>query len=156
MSSFTRYTISDSRPALALVTGGRSGIGKAIAQKISSFPFIDQVLVVSRSINESDLDGNTKLVPVVADVGTEEGRQLILDRVKELSNNYSKPLRFLVHSAGTIDPIKSVLDLKQEELRRSLTVNLEGPIMLTTALYPNLANDTTAGRVLHVSSGAAQ
>ena len=43
--SFFRSTafataLSDTRPAVAIVTGGKSGIGKAIAIKIASFPFI--------------------------------------------------------------------------------------------------------------------
>jgi benzil reductase ((S)-benzoin forming) len=48
-----------------------------------------------------------------------------------------------------------VLDLTEDDLRTSLEVNLEGPLLLTTALYPYLASDVVAGRVLHVSSGAA-
>ena len=42
--------MADSRPSIAIVVGGRSGIGLAIAQKIATFSFIDQVLCVSRSI----------------------------------------------------------------------------------------------------------
>lgn len=153
--SFARYAVQDTRSGIALVTGGRSGIGKAIAEKISTFPFIEQVLLVSRSIKPEDVADNSKFVAVAADIGTEEGREKILKEVDSCSGQKSKPLRFLVHSAGSIDPIKSVLDLKQDDIRKALVVNLEGPMLLSTALYPFLSDDKTPGRILHVSSGAA-
>jgi NAD(P)-dependent dehydrogenase (short-subunit alcohol dehydrogenase family) len=156
--SYRAYNIAtNTAPSLALVTGGKSGIGKAVAQKIAALPFIEKVLVVSRSITEADVAGNPKFVAVAADVGTPEGRDTIIHQVKALD----KPLKFLVHSAGTIDPIKSVLDVTQDEFQNAWTVNVQGPFLLTTALYPYLAEcqqDTStcsAGRVLHVSSGAA-
>jgi benzil reductase ((S)-benzoin forming) len=155
--SYARYAVKDdARPALAVVTGGRSGIGKAIAIKIASLPFIDHVLLVSRSITPEHVAEHPKCIAIAADVGTSEGRQSIVDQVQELSAEQTKALRFLVHSAGTIDPIKSVLELTEDDLRTSMVVNLEAPLLLTTALYPYLASDDlVAGRVLHVSSGAA-
>jgi benzil reductase ((S)-benzoin forming) len=156
--SFAAYTIKDSsRPAIALVTGGRSGIGKAIANKIATFPFIDNVLIVSRNVQESDL-GNPKFVAVAADIGTTEGRQAVVDKVASMTSKSGKQLRYLVHSAGTIDPIRPVRQITPDEMRNALNVNLEGPFFLSTALYPFLeAKDdaATAGRILHVSSGAA-
>ncbi|KAL3917141.1 MAG: hypothetical protein SGILL_004853 [Bacillariaceae sp.] len=162
-ASFTAYSIKDSsRPALALVTGGRSGIGKAIAKKIASFPFIDNVLIVSRHVNQTEATAeDSKFVAVAADIGTEEGRQKVVDKVQSLSEqdgNALRQLRFLVHSAGTIEPISPVLHVTPEELRKALNVNLEGPFFLSNALYPYMsAQDDTAaaGRILHVSSGAA-
>ena len=154
--SFCRYSIQDSRPSLALVTGGRSGIGKAIASKIASFPFIDHVLLASRSITPEDAREHSKFVAVAADISTEEGRKTVIRHVEKLSDGKSKPLlRYLVHSAGTIDPIKSILDVTHDELSHAMRVNVEGPVLLSTALYPFLSDATTAGRILHVSSGAA-
>jgi benzil reductase ((S)-benzoin forming) len=143
-------------PSLALVTGGRSGIGKAIVEKIATFRFIEHVLVVSRSVQEesSSSGSNTgKFIPVAADIGTPEGRRKIAQQVSKLN----LPLRFLVHSAGTIDPIKPILDITEADFEKSVQTNLQGPVLLTTALYPFMANDDDycAGRVLHVSSGAA-
>lgn len=167
MSSFARYAVQQqdgTRPALALVTGGRSGIGKAIASKIATFPFVEKVLIVSRTIAPEGVADNDKFVAVRADIGTVEGRNKVVAEVDRLAQNQDpqnterRQLRFLVHSAGTIDPIKPILQVQPEEFRRALTVNLEGPFFLSTALYEYMAapdETAMAGRILHVSSGAA-
>jgi len=73
--------------ALAVVTGGKSGIGLAIADKIAEFPFIDAVLAVSRSITSTDVANHSaKIVPFAADVSTEEGRMKIVAEVDRLSS----------------------------------------------------------------------
>lgn len=161
--------------AIAVVIGGSSGIGLAIAKRIASFPFISQVLCVSRSITAQHLPPpqfpsfphNDKLMALAADITTPQGRATVVRQVRELcccgdreNDNRTKQLRFLIQSAGTIDPIKPVLELEPEDLRRALLVNCEAPFFLTTALHPYLkpltGNDkAVAGRVLHVSSGAA-
>lgn len=159
---------NNNRPSsIALVTGGRSGIGLAMAKNIAALPFIDQVLAVSRSISASDVadaDCN-KIKALQADVGTEAGRQKITDCVAKLcgvGDTRKKQLRFLVHSAGTIDPIKNILEVTPSEFSHAMTVNCEAPFFLTTALYPFMTpldgsdgNGGESGRVLHVSSGAA-
>jgi NAD(P)-dependent dehydrogenase (short-subunit alcohol dehydrogenase family) len=174
--------------AIAVVTGAKSGIGAALRQKIAAWDCVDTVVAVSRSISINDLalDGidNQKCIPLAADIATTEGRRTIVNKVHELctggdgastattppSPPRHKQLRFLIHCAGTIDPIKSILELQPQEFEKSWQVNVEGPLFLTTALHPYLqpiakeAKDSgsdsgddsgIAGRVLHVSSGAA-
>ena len=156
--------MADNHPSIAVVTGGRSGIGLAIAIKIASFPFIEQVLAVSRSISPQHVQSySPKLTSLAADLSTTEGRTKIVQEVDRLcggvgGNNRKKQLRFLIQSAGSIDPIKPVLEVQPDELRRAMVLNCEAPLFLTTALYPYmkpLNNQGVPGRVLHVSSGAA-
>ena len=159
ISTSVYKTLTTANSGVAIVTGGKSGIGKALALKIASFPFIDKVIAVSRSIPGADVKESSKIEAVAADLATEEGRKTLLQKVTDVCGPLdapTKPVRFLIHSAGTIDPIKSVLHVKPDELRNAMVVNCEAPLFLTTALYPYLAaNDSIAGRVLHVSSGAA-
>lgn len=164
-AAYKATTTAEQAPSIALVTGAKSGIGLAIARKIASFPFIEKVLAVSRSISTDDVAAEgPKFVPVAADVATEQGRQLILNQVEKYCGGTQSEdarkmqLRFLIHSAGTIDPIKHVLELQPSELRNVNLVNCEGPLFLTTALHPcmkPLGEANLSGRVLHVSSGAA-
>mmetsp|Transcript_26855 Transcript_26855/g.50670 ORF Transcript_26855/g.50670 Transcript_26855/m.50670 type:complete len:318 (-) Transcript_26855:130-1083(-) len=156
-------TATEQIRSIALVTGAKTGIGLAVARKIASFPFIEHVVAVSRSITQADTTAvDPKLVPLAADVATESGRQAIVDKVAELCGGRTKQLRFLIHAAGTIHPITSVLKLKPAELRQAMLVNCEGPFFLTTALHSYMQpiggsnrDSGLSGRVLHVSSGAA-
>jgi len=153
--------MADTRPALAVVTGGKSGIGRALAIKIASFPFIDQVLAVSRYIKQEDVEGCAKVTPLAADVSTEQGRTAIATEVERICgprHQRTKQLRFLVHSAGIIEPVTPVLDVLPQDLRQAMNVNCEAPFFLTTALYDYMTPldaRGVAGRVLHVSTGAA-
>lgn len=112
--------MAEHRPSIALVTGGKSGIGTAMAIQIASFPFIETVLAVSRSISDQDVAGNSKIQALAADIGTKQGRQTIVEQVDRLCNSGDKKqLRYLIHSAGTIEPIKPVLQVTPEELRNT-------------------------------------
>uniref|UniRef100_A0A7S2YFU2 NAD(P)-binding protein n=1 Tax=Entomoneis paludosa TaxID=265537 RepID=A0A7S2YFU2_9STRA len=157
-AAFQTAIKGEKNSSVALVSGGRSGIGLAVAKKLASFDFIDHVIAVSRSITPQDVAPYPKLVALAADVTTEEGRETIVSKVKEYHDK-KQQLRYLVHSAGSIEPIKSVLDIKPEEMRKSMVLNCEAPFFLTTALYPFMkpmdSSGGVAGRVLHVSSGAA-
>jgi len=163
-SEFYHANVATSdQQGVALVTGGKSGMGRALALKLATLPFIAKVFCVSRSITVKDLDKEEKLIPLSADVTTLEGRDKIVKTVHEAcygvaSGGRSAQLRFLIHSAGTIYPIKPILEVTLKELRKAMLVNCEAPFFLTTALHPYMrpvSEKGYSGRVLHVSSGAA-
>jgi benzil reductase ((S)-benzoin forming) len=151
--------VHDFQRGIAVVTEGKSGVGKALALKIASFQMVDIVLSISRSISYQDVLASPKIQSIAADIGTEEGRQVITEHVRALCNAVprKRQLRFLIHCATTADPVKSAFDIQPDELRRAMATNCEAPFFLTTALYPYMISEDSiggvAGRVLHVSSG---
>lgn len=131
----------------AIVTGGSSGIGRALCGALAQRGFA--VLAVAR--RASALQSLAEAFPhavraVVADVATPDGREAV-----SAALGPDQPLRFLVHNAGTLEPIGPLTDLTVSALRAHFAVNLEGPLFLSQRLLPQL----TGGRILHVSSGAA-
>lgn len=129
-----------------IVTGGGSGIGKALAQALASRG--KSVLIIGR--NKQSLCETKAFSPLIeyfcADVSTEEGRHCILTHLKSISR-----IDGLVHNAGVIEPILPLLTLDETQWRQVFATNLEAPLFLTQKLCDKLQN----GRVLHIGSGAA-
>ncbi len=136
-----------SEASWAVVTGGGTGIGRALAAELASRDI--PVLVAGR--REAELAGTGALDPahiryVAADVTEPSGRQSIVDALPE-----GAAVGYLVHNAGVLDPIGPIGDLDLMSWRRNMAVNVEAPLFLTQALLPRL----DGGRIVHVSSGAA-
>lgn len=134
-----------------LITGASSGIGKALAIKMAENPAIELVLIGRRTALLKSIKENhphIKITCITADIANENDRQKIVAAL-QIQNT---PLTHVIHNAGTIEPITLIKDLKLEEFRRQMAVNVEGPLFLTQGLLP-FFNSTT--RILFISSGAA-
>ena len=129
-----------------VVTGGGSGIGKALAQALAMRN--KSVLIIGR--REQSLIETAAFSPLIrhlcADVSTQEGRKLILSH---LSNE--QLITGLIHNAGIIDPILPITAIDEGAWRQVMATNLDAPLFLSQSLYEKLIN----GRVLHIGSGAA-
>ncbi len=129
-----------------IVTGGGSGLGRAICQELARRGV--EVIAVGR--RREALDRTCALDPkkisrVSADLATPEGRDEVVKAVGD------EPLAGIVHNAGVLEPIGPLAGVRLEDWRHAQAVNVEAPLFLTQALLPNLQG----GRVLHMSSGAA-
>jgi len=131
----------------ALVTGGSSGIGAALVAELEARGL--RVYSVARSADklaqQAEKTGS-RVVPVVADVATPAGWQKVAEAV-------SAPLDFLVHNAGTLDPVVPVESLSLDGFRQNFSTNTESVLFLTQKLLPVLRQP--GARILAVSSGAA-
>ena len=131
----------------ALITGGGSGIGQALAKQLGNNKH--KVYIVGRraeKLKETQDYMPEFIVPIIADVATVDGRKLI---AKTLSG---KTLHSLVHNAAVAEPLQTIDQITLEEWHRHLAINLEGPLFLTKLLLPNL---TQGSRLLNIYSGLA-
>lgn len=129
-----------------VVTGGGSGIGKALALALASRG--KSVLIIGRQKSRLlEVSDRSDLIDfLVADVTTKKGRQQIVDYLRDAG-----PLEGLVHNAGVIDPIMSVEKIEESAWQHVMATNVDAPLFLNQQLIHQLPQ----GRVLHIGSGVA-
>jgi len=132
-------------PALALVTGASSGIGKAFAQRLAADGH--DLIVVGRRRDRLDelaasLPGVTVQV-VAADLSTDDG----IDTVAELCA--SQPLTMLVNNAG-VAHYMPIADLSAAQARELVHVKVVAPTMLTRAAVPGMLS-RGVGTIINVA-----
>lgn len=132
-----------------IVTGAGSGIGRSTALRLAR----EGARVVVNDIAKARLDELVaanpalSLVPVVADVSTEDGAQAVVatagGRVDGLAN-----------VAGIMDGFLPVAELDDATWERVLAVNLTGPMRLTRAVLPIMIA-AGGGSIVNISSEAS-
>jgi NAD(P)-dependent dehydrogenase (short-subunit alcohol dehydrogenase family) len=130
---------------VAVLTGASSGIGYALAKRLA--PSHSVVAVARRAEPLQQLAReHPRIEPCVADVAKPDDPARIAAAVGDRAVGY------LIHNAGTLEPVGPLLEQPPEAIRQSLAVNVEGPLALTRALFSRMAQGS---RILHISSGAA-
>jgi short-subunit dehydrogenase len=141
------------RAKRALITGGSSGIGFAIAEAMLAKGA--HIVITGR---RPDILGNAseKLRAsgghvdfVAADVSTEKGRETTLKFALEKLGG----LDILVNNADGVRAGR-LEDTSEAEIRTMIEVDLMAPILLTRAALPNLRANTD-GLVVNITSGIA-
>jgi uncharacterized oxidoreductase len=137
----------------ALITGGSSGIGFAIAEAMLARGATVAITgrraeVLTEAANRLR-QGGRDVQSVAADVGTEKGRQATL----ELALDKLGGLDILVNNAGGVRAGR-LEDTTEAEIRKMIEVDLVAPILLTRAALPAL-RASGDGLVVNVTSGIA-
>ncbi|WP_329530201.1 SDR family oxidoreductase [Streptomyces sp. NBC_01450] len=125
----------------AVVTGGASGIGLAIAERLAK----DGYQVAALDLNPSD----TSVAPAT-DVADRAQVDAALAAVRERLG----PVTILVNAAGT-DGFKRFSDLTFEAWHRVIDVNLNGVFHCVQAALPDMM-EAGWGRIVNISSSSAQ
>lgn len=133
---------------VALITGGASGIGKAIVEKLASEGA--DVCFVDRDVENGSI--LAQRVPNVKFIETDLADPIaIQSAVKQCLTSYNK-IDILVNNAAVILP-KSIDNISTQEWDWLMSINLRAPFLLVQAALPTLKEQQ--GNVLNISSTAA-
>jgi len=137
----------------ALITGGSSGIGFAIAESMlakgAHIVITGRRLDILGKASEKLRASGGQVGFVAADVSTEKGRETTLKFALEKLGG----LDILVNNAGGVRAGR-LEDTSEAEIRTMIEVDLMAPILLTRAALPNLRANTD-GLVVNITSGIA-
>lgn len=129
---------------VALVTGGSSGIGAAVAERLRD----EGARVASFDLTESAPDG---VLPLVGDVRDSVQIEAAFDRAEaELG-----PLDVLVCSAGITGDSLRTVDVGDDEWRRVLAINADGVFFCNRAAVARM-EPRGYGRIVNVASIAGK
>ena len=140
----------------ALVTGGGSGIGKAIARELAElggsviihyYKSKDSAEALAHEIRSKGTDAYT----FQADLSTESGTESLANFVKETWKN----LDILVNNTGDLIERRKLEDVDQDHYRQVMAVNLDSTLYVTRALLPLLKQSGTSS-VINLSSIAGR
>ncbi|WCD92612.1 SDR family NAD(P)-dependent oxidoreductase [Microbacterium sp. nov. GSS16] len=137
----------------AVVTGGSSGIGRAIATALAGAGA--SVAVVARGGERIDAavreisESGGRAAGVVGDLSTREG---ILAAADAAAEPFGEP-DILVNSAG-INLRAPMNDIEMDVWDATMTVNLEAPFLLSRRYTPGML-ERGFGRLIHISSQQA-
>lgn len=136
----------------ALVTGGSSGIGRAIAGALADAGA--RVIIAARTeanvvqaAAEIERAGGSA-VGIVADLSTRSGAHALADAALDAG-----AIDIVVNSAG-INLRPPLADLSEEEWDRTMAVNLDAPFVLGQRCAPGMI-ERGYGRFIHLSSQQA-
>jgi uncharacterized oxidoreductase len=132
-----------------LITGGGSGIGRALAEAFHSQG--NQIIIAGRrkKLLDETIAANPGMKGAALDM---ENGGAIRSFAEQLKHDYPT-LNVVIHNAGIVRP-ESLQDGAVADAEATVATNLLGPIRLTAALLPFLLKQPNAA-IMTVSSGLA-
>lgn len=141
------------RGRTAVVTGGSSGIGRAIATALAKAGASTVVLARGRDRIDETVDELAGAGCIAAGVvGDLSSRQGILDAAEAVVEPFGEP-DVLVNSAG-INIRPPMAEITERDWELTLTVNTLAPFLLGQRFAPGMA-ERGYGRLIHISSQQA-
>ena len=141
---------------VALVTGGGSGIGRSAALELNKIDFT--VYVVGRReeelIKTSSLatNNNHKIIPIKTDITIGSQVNSLFDKIKSDQGR----IDLLFNNAGMGAPRVPIEDLKEEDWRKTVEVNLTGSFLCSQQAIKLMKNQSPqGGRIVNNGSVSA-
>ncbi len=126
----------------AIVTGGSAGIGLAITKALSAEGVTVTVPGRSKEKLDAALAGLANVRGIVADPGTAEGAQAVIDQVPETD--------ILVNNLGIYEP-KAFVDIPDADWLKIFEVNVLSGVRLSRHYFPKML-EKGWGRVIFIAS----
>lgn len=140
---------------VVVITGSSGGIGYVLAEA-----FLQKgarVVINGRRAEvlqaaAARLDSPTRVLAVCADVSTVQGAQTLLEQ----SVKHFGTVDLLINNAAVMGPKdRKAWEISAEDWALTLTANLTGPFLCATAFMRWMVGAGVSGRIINVSSGAA-
>lgn len=135
----------------AIVTGGASGVGQAIAQRFAAegarVAVVDINAEGAADTANSIQDAGGRALPLVADVSKPDEVDAMIEQVAAWGGS----LDVIVNSAA-IARVKKFVDITLAEWNELLAINLTGVFLCAQAAARQMVADGGGGRIINISS----
>ncbi|MGC1579677.1 MAG: SDR family oxidoreductase [Beijerinckiaceae bacterium] len=129
----------------AFITGATSGIGRAMAVKLSEAGYDVYAVGRSGAALEELRASRPAITPIAVDVTDRKALEAV---VKDLH------IDVLINNAGMMPPLGNFADMKIADIEATLELNLRAAILLTRLVVPQM-RDRSTGHILFTGSSAA-
>lgn len=145
--------MTEATSRIALVTGGGTGVGKAISKALASAGWTVVICGRRQEVLEttaSELGQGT--VAMVADIGDPASVAALFEGIRERFGR----LDLLVNNAGSVAPAIPLEDLSFEQWSNVVSANLTGAFLCTQAAFKLMkAQEPRGGRIINNGSISA-
>lgn len=139
---------------VALITGGGTGIGRAIAEDFAQAGF--QVAICGR--REEKLKETTEAIraaggtcfPIRADISDPKSVKALVDQCLQ----HFGQIDVLYNNAGSFTSIGGIWEVDVEEWWKDVTINLRGPMLTMNAVLPHMMK-RNSGIIINMNGGGS-
>ena len=137
---------------VVVVSGGSSGIGKAVVNLLAQYGMKVALLYNNTAIQQEELDEkNKKYTGEIRQYHVDvKSKDSIINVLREVEKDYGK-IDFLVNSAGIVKDTFMLL-MSDEDYNGVIDTNLKGSFMMIQAALPYLLGSKEGAAVVNISS----
>lgn len=128
------------------VTGGSGGIGEKICEKFAKNGCF---VGVGYNVNKEAAENLVKKIGGIAVKINVSDSSSVTEAIEKFAKRCGE-VDVLVNCAGTALPIKTILDVSEEEYDKTFDVNMKGIFLVTKAVLPHMLEK--GGAIINVSS----
>jgi NAD(P)-dependent dehydrogenase (short-subunit alcohol dehydrogenase family) len=137
---------------VAIVTGGASGIGRAVCERFAA----DGARVVVADLQENACAALAQtLGPGAIGVALDVTRQESIDAAVARTVEWAGGVDILVNAAGIYE-VQPILEMTRERTVRVFAVNVDGTLLMTQAVARRMVEQSRGGRIINFSPQAGR